>query len=170
MERNNRQYEDHALREALCRISKQLSQVQMSDDFEQRVMNSMRRNKTRLKVKVAAMLVGVLMVSGMTLAAWQLSNRNGQKTPSEDVQTEKTLQPVEVEGSIVRFDNVLLDSVLTIVAQHYQKQVSYRHEAIRYLHLHIEWNQAAPLSDFLTLINNFEGISLREEQDTIIAE
>ena len=70
----------------------------------------------------------------------------------------------------MHFDNVQLDSVLAVVARHYQKQVDFRSDRLRRLHFHIEWNQAAPLSDFITLINNFEGISLREEQDTIIAE
>ena len=79
-------------------------------------------------------------------------------------------RPVETQDSIVRFDNIRLDSVLTIVAQHYGKRVDCRNEAVRSLHFHVEWNQAAPLSNFITLINNFEGVSLREEQDTIIAE
>ena len=143
----------------------------LPEGFEEQVMRRMEEVKPVSRwMKVAAVFVGVLLVSGIALAAWQLSDRADENTSFGDVQTATTLQPVEAQGDIVRFDNVQLDSVLTIVARHYGKQVVCRNETVRNLHFHIDWNQAAPLSDFITLINNFEGVTLREEQDTIIAE
>lgn len=125
---------------------------------------------SRRWLQIAAVFAGIILLSGIVLAAWQLSNKNDKKVLSANTEMITTQNPIEAQDSIVRFDNVRLDSVLTIVAQHYKKQVDCRNEAVRNLHFHIEWNQAAPLSDFITLINNFEGVSLREEQDTIIAE
>ena len=129
----------------------------------------MHTNAKRRWMRVAATFIGVLMLSGIAWAAWQ---SRGQRADAgqEQVTSATELQPVETTGDIVRFDNVPLDSVLAVVARHYHKQVECRNETVRNLHFHIEWNQAAPLRDFITLINNFEGVSLREEQDTIIAE
>ena len=121
------------------------------------------------RLKIAASFIGLLLISGIAFAAYHIAS--GGKNQTEIVKiAQQPMQPTEVDGTVVRFDNVQLDSVLTIVATHYQKQVTYRNDALRHLHFHIEWNQAAPLSDFINLINNFEGIRLREEQDTIIAE
>lgn len=170
MKTNDKQYEDPALREALGRIDGEVNDGSLPDGFEDRVMSEMLIPRhTRRLYRVAAAFIGVLMLSGIAWAAWQ---SRGQRADGGQVQTESAaeLQPVETTGDVVRFDNVQLDSVLTVVAGHYRKQVEYRNEDVRTLHFHIEWNQAAPLADFITLINNFEGISLRQEQDTIIAE
>ena len=111
-------------------------------------------------------------LSGLAFAAYHITTgTTSESQPQETtISTPNQQKPVETFGDIVVFDNVQLDSVLTVVAQHYQKQVEYHNEAVRQLHFHIEWNQAASLSDFITLINNFEGVSLHEENDTIIAE
>ena len=165
METNERRHEDLALREALSRMDEQ---VMLPEDFEQRVLKRVpRRGKNYL---VAAVLVGVLMLSGIAWAAWEYRGQVSDSAPVESMTCPSDSQPVATEGNIVYFDNVRLDSVLGVVALHYQKQVDFRTDGLRSLHFHIEWNQTAPLSDFITLINNFEGITLREEQDTIIAE
>ncbi|MBR0049478.1 MAG: DUF4974 domain-containing protein [Prevotella sp.] len=122
------------------------------------------------RLQIAAVFAGVVLLSGIAFAAWQLSNEEVPNSPLRGETQSTPYRPVETQDSIVRFDNIRLDSVLTIVAQHYGKRVDCRNEAVRSLHFHVEWNQAAPLSNFITLINNFEGVSLREEQDTIIAE
>lgn len=125
---------------------------------------------SRRWLQIAAVFAGIILLSGIVLAAWQLSNENNKKVLSANTEMITTHNPIGAKDSIVRFDNVRFDSVLTTVAQHYKKQADCRNEAVRNLHFHIEWNQAAPLRDFIALINNFEGVSLREEQDTIIAE
>ena len=123
-------------------------------------------------MQIAATIISVLVLSGIAYAAiWSLTPSPSPAGEGSSNAQQLPLQSERAGGeAAVVFDNVQLDSMLTIVAQHYQKQVVYRNDDVRTLHFHIEWNQAAPLSDFITLINNFEGISLREENDTIIAE
>lgn len=135
--------------------------------FEQKHYST---KQSRHWIKIAASFIGLLLVSGITFAAYYIATENNHKTEMATTESRQPLQPAEVVGTIVRFDNVQLDSVLSVVALHYHKQVEYHNETLRNLHFHIEWNQTASLSDFITLINNFEGISLREEQDTIIVE
>ena len=167
MKTNERPYNDPALREAL---RKDCSQENMlTDDFEQQVMMKITMHQRR---KPYFRIVGLLMLSGLAFAAYHFAVGEGLESPSQEAKASVLSQqkPAEINDNIMLFDNMQLDSVLTIVAQHYQKHVEYQNDSVRHLHFHIEWNQAAPLADFITLINNFEGISLREENDTIIAE
>ena len=171
MKTNERPYNDPALREAL---RKDCSQENMlTDDFEQQVMMKITmRQRRKPYFRVAATFIGILMLSGLAFAAYHFAVGEGLESPSQEAKASVLCQqkPAEINDNIMLFDNMQLDSVLTIVAQHYQKHVEYQNDSVRHLHFHIEWNQAAPLADFITLINNFEGISLREENDTIIAE
>ena len=171
MDTNDRRHEDTALREALSRISDIKKQDLLPEDFEQRVMGRMESVKlARRWMKTAVVFIGVLLVSGIAWAVWQLNGRNDKKISSDDIQVETTLQPVETQDSIVRFDNVRLDSVMTVVATHYGKTVVFHNETVRHLRFLIKWNHEAPLSQFIELINNFEGICVTEENDTIFAE
>jgi hypothetical protein len=171
MKTNERPYNDPALREAL---RKDCSQENMlTDDFEQQVMMKITMHQRRKPYfRIVATFIGLLMLSGLAFAAYHFAVGEGLESPSQEAKASVLSQqkPAEINDHIMLFDNMQLDSVLTIVAQHYQKQVKYQNDYVRHLHFHIEWNQAAPLADFITLINNFEGISLREENDTIIAE
>lgn len=170
MDTNDRRYEDTALRKALSRISEQEQKEPMPDDFEQQVMSKVSAKPARRWMQAAAVFIGVLLLSGIALAAWQLSKTNDSKTSSTDLQTTTTLQPVEAKDNITRFDNVPLDSVLTVVTVHYNKDVIFRNEHARRLRFLIEWDREAPLSQFIELINNFDGIRITEGNDTIFAE
>lgn len=171
MKTNERPYNDPALREAL---RKDCSQENMlTDDVEQQVMMKITMHQRRKPYfRIVATFIGLLMLSGLAFAAYHFAVGEGLESPSQEAKASVLSQqkPAEINDNIMLFDNMQLDSVLTIVAQHYQKHVEYQNDSVRHLHFHIEWNQAAPLADFITLINNFEGISLREENDTIIAE
>ena len=171
MKTNERPYKDPALREAL---RKDCSWENMlTDDFEQQVMMKITMHQRRKPYfRIVATFIGLLMLSGLAFAAYHFAVGEGLESPSQEAKASVLSQqkPAEINDNIMLFDNMQLDSVLTIVAQHYQKHVEYQNDSVRHLHFHIEWNQAAPLADFITLINNFEGISLREENDTIIAE
>ena len=131
-----------------------------------------RAQTARFTIKhVAALLVGLLMLSGIAYAT--ISVFSDKEKNTEVATTAKTEKPTEekeaaeAKDSVARFDNARLDSVMAIVASHYHKQVEYQGASIRGLHLHIEWNQAAPLADFIDLMNNFEDINLREDNGTI---
>ena len=58
--------------------------------------------------------------------------------------------------------------MLSVVAGHYQKQVAYRSDNLRSLRFLIEWNPEEPITTFINLINNFEGIHVSEAGDTIV--
>ena len=118
--------------------------------------------------KVAAIFVGIIFVSGIAFAAIHFMNRSrGDAAPHPSPYPAQGTTPHGVQSSSVYFDNVPLDSVLTVVSAHYRKVVQYRDEAPRRMKLMMTWQPDAPLADFLDRLNAFDGLSLRVENDTI---
>ena len=170
METNDRRYEDVALREALGRISK-TQQEPLPKDFEQQVMNRMASTKSsRRWMLVAAAFIGVLMLSGISFAAWQMRDQGVVKTPSSETHNVAELQTIETKDSIVRFDNVPLDSLLTIVGNHYGRTVIFHNEQSRHIHLYTKWDTTAPLNQIIDRLNGFEKVSIRLTDNQIISE
>ena len=119
-------------------------------------------------LRVAAMFVGILLVSGIAIAAIHIIQSPSEQ-PSETIVTAKTqtsnLRPQISE--IVRFSNTPLDSVLTVVSAHYGRAVCFRNDTLRQLRFTIGWDSVQPLSSFLNDVNEFEGLQLIDERDTI---
>ena len=119
-------------------------------------------------LRVAAMFVGILLVSGIAIAAIHIIQSPSEQ-PSETIVTAKTqtsnLRPQISE--IVRFSNTPLDSVLTVVSTHYGRAVCFRNDTLRQLRFTIGWDSVQPLSSFLNDVNEFEGLQLIDERDTI---
>lgn len=120
-------------------------------------------------LRVAAMFIGVLVISGIAFAAiYMIQSRSGQpaRTDAEANSQHSTLSP-QPEETTVRFSNTPLDSVLSVVSTHYGRNVCFRDEALRGLRFTIAWDSVQPLSTFLNDVNEFEGLQLVDERDTI---
>ncbi|MBQ9286401.1 MAG: DUF4974 domain-containing protein [Bacteroidaceae bacterium] len=74
------------------------------------------------------------------------------------------------EGAPVRFSNVRLDSILTVVARHYGKAVRYSSEEPRAMKLITTWNPVDSLSAFIKHLNMFDYLHLTLQGDTIFVE
>lgn len=121
--------------------------------------------------RVAAAVIGVLMLSGIAYAAVQwLYAPSPSRGGNVEVPVAGDQPPLSADGNggVLRFDDARLDSVLTVVAGHYHKQVAFSSDQLRALRFLIEWNPEEPLSTFISLINNFEGIHVGEAGDTIV--
>ena len=119
-------------------------------------------------LRVAAMFVGILLISGITIAAIHIIQSPSEQ-PSETIVTAKT-QTSNLRSQIseiVRFSNTPLDSVLSVVSAHYGRAVCFRNDTLRQLRFTIGWDSVQPLSSFLNDVNEFEGLQLIDERDTI---
>ncbi len=127
------------------------------------------RVRERWVGKVAAVFVGVLFASGIAFAALHFANRSQGDAASHP--SLSSGQGATAEGQLppspVYFDNLPLDSILSVVSAHYQKVVTFRDEAPRHMRLMMTWQTDAPLADFIDRLNAFDGLSLRVENDTI---
>ena len=116
--------------------------------------------------KVAAIFIGILLMSGIAYAVIHIGRQwTVAHSPLSTVSSQQS-----TINSPVHFNNVPLDSVLTVVSAHYRKVVMFRDEAPRHMKLIMTWQPDAPLGDFLDRLNAFDGLSLRLQSDTIFVE
>ena len=133
-------------------------------------------------LKIAAVFLGVLFVSGITFAAIHIVRMvNSQK--HQTVQTEQpgsykppTTMPVDtvktdtIAPKIIRYDEATLQKILTDMGEYYRLRVELRNEDAKTLRLFFLWNQRQEASIVLEQLNMFERIHLVLNDSTIIAE
>lgn len=180
MKPNDNRYGDPALREALRRIQQDIDATPLSDGFEERAMSRIRAEKPSLPLptrkpvffilrRVAAVVLIAAMVGGLAYAALRMSGSSrmsaaGRASDGGSAPTET----VAANGDeTVQFDNVRLDSIVHAVARHYGREVCFRDEELRQLRLSTTWRKDTLLSAFVGTINEFDGLLLTDERDTL---
>ena len=147
--------------------------VKAEEGFTQR--NS-KPDKARKLWKIAAMFIGIILLSGITFAAVHMmrSQESGFSSQDTVAVTNSQLsipnsQPSESD-TIRTFENAELQQILGELADHYHLEVDYRNEQARHIRLYTKWNTSAPLSQMVDRLNNFEKVSIRQTKNQIIAE
>ena len=118
--------------------------------------------------KYAAAFVGVILMVGLLFAAVRpfLNLPTEVEAPSlTGGQGEGLLQ----EGPVL-FQDVPLDSILAVVAQHYGKVVQFRSDELRDMRLIMTWQPTDSLASLIGRLNLFEGLHLTLQQDTLVVE
>jgi len=141
--------------------------------------------KNRRWLKVAAIFLGVIMLSAFTYAAIHAvrhSTVDKAKGPIEDVvtatQPESTVGPrlgvadtaAVVEAEPIVFDNQPLDQMLEQIAPHYSMQVEFRNEDARALRFYFVWQPDEDLDAVLERLNLFESVNISKEGNAIVVE
>ena len=123
--------------------------------------------------RYAAAFVGAVVMAGLLFAAMRpFFNIHNEERTDTLAQVTKSLPLGEGQGdgSALRFDNAPLDSILTVVAQHYGKVVLFRNEEVRTMRLIMTWQPTDSLSSLIGRLNLFEGLQLTLQADTLIVE
>ena len=123
----------------------------------------------RYWMRIVASFIGILIISGLAFAAYRFF------TPAKELQSmEETncqLSTVNCQLSTpVRFDDVRLDSILSVVSSHYGKAVSFRSEEAKGMKFIMAWNPDSSLTSFIDGLNMFDGLQLTLLRDTIFVE
>ena len=133
----------------------------------------------RRRLQIAASVIGVIMASGIALAAIHFVQQyqkqdimlttdtiavaNSSLTASHSSLPEDT---VAVEPRV--FDNVPLDTMLNEMADYYRIAVEFQREETRQLRLHFEWKRNENLDRVLERLNNFEAVNIIREPEKLI--
>ena len=161
------------LLDALHRQDEQARQMKLSEGFTEKMMKrikSTHRHSSFLTFdsplrKVAAIFIASAFLCGLAFAAWQAFSP-AKEQPMEEADCQ--LSTINCQLSTpVRFSDVRLDSILTVVSSHYGKAVCFRDTAARELRLSTMWDCEDSLSVFIATLNEFDGLSLKEERDTV---
>lgn len=128
-------------------------------------------------MRIAAMFIGVLMLSGIAFAAYRLVAGGDDESTTQKVQSANspqqfgTLQQAQKDSASIRtFENAELQQILQEVSDYYHVSVEYRNEQSRHIRLYTKWDTAAPLQQIIELLNGFEKVSVRLIDNQIIAE
>jgi ferric-dicitrate binding protein FerR (iron transport regulator) len=161
-------HDDKNLREAVRRDM--ADAPQLPADFSLRLQQQLQSDITprRRWYRAASAIAALVVVGGLMWAINSLFT-----LPKQTVeQTQTHVFPQEgLEGAaMIQFSNTPLDSVLSVVCTHYGRAVCFRDDALQRLRFTIAWDSVQPLGVFLDNVNEFEGLRLTDERDTIFVE
>lgn len=137
--------------------------------------------------KIAASLVGVLMLSGIAFAAIHTfsSHRQPENVAVSDTtklkvdasrdttsmvgnQEEKTVAKKEVVHKT--FDDVTLESMLGEMARYYGVKVVFHNEEAKKLRFYYEWNGGNSLQQVVDELNNSQQMNISLDNDELVVE
>ena len=132
-------------------------------------------------MKIAASLIGVLLVTGIAFAAiWSLipspspkGEGNGYMQTSDTVKHSTPLSHRRGgggEASSVIYDNIPLEKMLPEIAAHYNVEVTFANEAVRSLRFHFVWNPKQDIADVVKDLNRFEHLHATLKDHQLIVE
>lgn len=138
--------------------------------------------------KIAASLVGVLMLSGIALAAIYTFSSHRQPeevavsdttkvttAPSDTASSSKGMtqveQPVAKKEIIHKtFDNVTMEAMLGEMAKYYGVKVVFRNEEAKQLRFYYEWNSENSLQHVVDELNNSQQMNISLNDDELVVE
>ena len=127
-------------------------------------------------MRIAAMFIGLLLLSGIAFATYHYAFGNGERTdiPTQETRItnidQQSLQQETASCSVRIFENAELQQILQELSDYYHVGVEYRNEQSRHIRLYTKWDTTAPLQQIIELLNGFEKVSVRLIDNQIIAE
>ena len=142
--------------------------------------------KNRRWLKVAAMFIGVLMLSAFTYAAIRAVSVHRPGDSQEAV-----IEPEAAGGALaeddeairelpdtigasdqqpITYDNVAFSTIIDGIATRYHTQVDFRNEEVRDLRFYFELHTGEDLNNVIDRLNMFERVSVSIEGNTIVVE
>ena len=131
--------------------------------------------------KIAASVIGVLLLSGIAYAAWKASpshseGGNGEVVIQSDTVTSNQTPPPPMVGlgeatdSIHVFENIPLDELVGELASYYNKVADIQSTKAREVRLYYKWRQSDDLESVVGDLNHFEQVNLAVDDDKLIVK
>ena len=128
-------------------------------------------------MKAAAVIIGILLVSGISLAAYHFTFGAGSsaveshESLTQEVQVSNAHQQEITASDAVRtFENAELQQILQELSDYYHVGVEFRNEQSRHIRIYTKWDTTAPLHLIIDRLNGFEKVSIRLIDNHIVAE
>jgi len=130
-------------------------------------------------IKIAAMFVGVLMLSGIAYAAYRMVGSIGEnhKSPTQETRINSRQQGDKTEeakdSTVIKpvvYEDTELGTILNEIATFYQYEVVYKSEASKRIRLYFTWDKKATIDDIIDTFNKFERIHITRDNKKLIVE
>ncbi len=155
-------------------------------EAEWKKFESSNKQSNRIWLKIAAVFVGLLMLSGISYAAYHIAKQGNAEeqvvvkdsvTVSQPSKTQmassKTWQEVEPnQKSPVVFENAELSTILKYIVDKTNVKIAYHNESAAHIRFYLQWEQSDSLQDIIDKINHFEKVHLSfdEAKQQLIVE
>jgi len=130
--------------------------------------------------KVAAVFVGLLMLSGIAYATIHIVQHHAYGSPASPAQETSTTtrqgqqkarqEPDSTALQPVVFADAELHQILSEIATFYHCETVYRNERVKHIRLYFTWDKTAPIDDIVGTFNKFEQLNITLENRKLIVE
>ena len=126
--------------------------------------------------KIAAMFIGVIMLSGIAYAAISHFIKMEDKPQVTLTERKPDIKKMEktygaemtpTKKAPVVFNNVELQQIMQYVADGYGVKVEFKNNAARTIRFYLQWEADDTLQEIIDKINHFEKVHLTLNEDTI---
>ena len=143
--------------------------------------NTMIRQLFSSTKKIAAIFIGLLMLSGIAYAAIHLWS-TGQRTTSTEEERQQTVVTTsstsmehseEVTDSISQtriFEDTSLDEIVNELGAYYKMEVDIQNTQAHELRIFYKWNRKDNLEEIVSDLNHFDHVNLAIEDDKLIVK
>ena len=129
--------------------------------------------------KIAAMFVGVLMLSGIAYAAVQMMGSQETEAGTQEAVVSTSSQhlspdaPAEKDITQLKpvvFEDAELATILSEIAAFHQYEVVFKKEECKHIRLYFTWDKKSSVDDIVDTFNKFERIHITRENKKLIVE
>lgn len=140
-----------------------------------------RKQPKRAWQKMAASFIGLLLVSGIALAAIHIVRNYQKPTAPQTEQTGTKANPSKITPADtlatdttsvqpVIYDNIPLEKMLSEIAVHYDAKVTFVNDEVRQLRFHFVWNPRQSIEKVVSDLNRFERLHVTLKDNQLIVE
>ena len=131
-------------------------------------------------LKIAAMFVGVLMLSGIAYAAIYYMNstiKEDVNIPTQEIKASNSHEQIDIEtpqDSIalkpIVYENAELTIILSDIATFDHVETVYKSETAKHVRLYFTWDKTTKINYVIDTFNKFERIHITLENQKLIVE
>lgn len=155
-----------------------ISEQDVEDEWKEFASKHFARQKQRFGwIKIAASVIGILFVTGLTFAAIHMIRHNTgiqEPQPKEQSVRQQAVLADNDQGETtvlaepVVFNNVSLDSIAKGIAAWHHMDVDLQNEQASQLRFHFVWRPNDSLQDVIEKLNMFEHVDMAIEDGKLI--
>ena len=128
-------------------------------------------------LRIAAMFIGVLLLSGISFAAYRWIVGRNFESPTQEMRMSSShqrasshQQEISESNTVRTFENVELQQILQELSGYYHVGVEFHNDEARHIRLYTKWDTSAPLQQIIERLNTFEKVNIRITDNLIISE
>ena len=170
---------DEECRELYTLMAKTQSTFDAQKDIDDETIDAewkrLSASSNRSWLRVAAIFIGVLMLSGITFAAIHIIHHSTviQEPQPEEQPIKQQTVPTDTINNIVHsgpvlFDNVTLDSIAKDIAAYYHIEMDMQNEQARQLRFYFLWQPNDSLQEVIDKLDMFEQVDMAIEHGKLI--